>query len=51
MSQEETKKVVLVLTTSMLVTEDSEEAILVSAKELEYVTCIQYLIASLGDVT
>ena len=32
-------------------TEDSEEAVLVSAKALEQVTYIQYLIAFLGDVT
>ena len=32
-------------------TEDSEEAILVSAKELEQVTCIQYPIAFPGGVT
>ena len=40
-----------VLTTSTLVTEDSEEATLVSAKELERVLCIQYPIAFLGGVT
>ena len=40
MSQEGAKKLVLVLTTSASVTEDSEEGILVSAKELERVTCI-----------
>ena len=32
-------------------TEDSEEATLVSAKELEQVTCIQYPIAFPGNVT
>ena len=32
-------------------TDDSKEAILVSVKELEQVTCIQYLIAFPGDVT
>ena len=32
-------------------TEDSEEAILVSAKELEQVMCIQYPIVFPGDVT
>ena len=31
-------------------TEDSEEAILVSGKELKQVTCIQYLIAFPGGV-
>ena len=31
-------------------TEDSEKASLVSFKELEQVTCIQYLIAFLGSV-
>ena len=41
----------LVSTTSTLVTEDSEEAILVSAKELERVTCIRYPIAFPGSVT
>ena len=40
-----------VLTTFTSVTEDSEEAILVSVKELERVTCIQYLIAFPGSVT
>ena len=40
-----------VSTTSTLVTEDSEEAILVSAKKLEQVTCIQYPIAFLDGVT
>ena len=38
-------------TTSTSVTEDSEETILVSAKELERVTCIQYPIAFPGGVT
>ena len=37
--------------TSTSVTEDSEEATLVSAKELERVTCIQYPIAFPGGVT
>ena len=40
-----------VSTTSTLVTEDSEEAILASAKELEQVTCIQYPITFPGGVT
>ena len=40
-----------VSTTSTSVTEDSEEAILVSTKELERVTCIQYLIAFSDGVT
>ena len=40
-----------VSTTSTSVTEDSEEATLVSAKELERVTCIQYPIAFPGGVT
>ena len=40
----------LVLTTSTSVTEDSEEATLVSAKELEQVTYIQYPIAFPGGV-
>ena len=35
----------LVLTTSKSVTEDSKEVILVNAKELKQITCIQYLIA------
>ena len=35
----------------MSVTENSEEAILVSVKELEWVTCIQYLITFPGGVT
>ena len=42
---------VLVLTTSTSVTEDSEKAILVSVKDLKQVTCIQYPIAFLGSVT
>ena len=50
-SREEAKKLVLVLTTSTLVTEDSEEAILVNAKELERVTCIRYPITFPGGVT
>ena len=37
--------------TSTSVTEDSEEAILVSVKELEPVTCIQYPIAFPGGIT
>ena len=41
----------LILTTSTSVIEDSEEAILVSAKELEQVTCIQYPITFLGGIT
>ena len=41
----------LVSTTSTSVTENSEEATLVSAKELERVTCIQYPIAFPGGVT
>ena len=40
-----------VSTTSTSVTEDSEEATLVSAKELERVLCIQYPIAFPGSVT
>ena len=36
--------------TSMSMTEDGEEAILVSAKELERVTCIQYPIAFPGSI-
>ena len=40
-----------VSTTSTSVTEDSEEATLVSDKELERVTCIQYPIAFPGSVT
>ena len=51
MPREGAKKLASVLTTSTLVTEDSEEAILVSVKELEQVTCIQYLIAFPGGVT
>ena len=45
------KKLASVLTTFTLVTEDSEKTILVSVKELEQVTCIQYFIAFPGDVT
>ena len=40
-----------VSTTSTSVTEDSEEATLVSVKELEQVTCIQYPITFPGRVT
>ena len=40
-----------VSTTSTSVTEDSKEAILASAKELERVTCIHYPITFLGGVT
>ena len=50
MFREEAKKLVSVLTISTLVIENSEKAILVSAKELEQVICIQYSIAFLGDV-
>ena len=42
MSQKKLKKLVLVLATSTLVTEDSKKAILISAKGLEQVTYIQY---------
>ena len=51
MFREETKKLASVSTNSTLVTEDSEEAILVSTKKLERVTYIQYLIVFLGGVT
>ena len=51
MPQKGAKKLASVLTTSTWVTNDSEEAILVSVKELEQVTCIQYLIAFPGGVT
>ena len=50
MSRKGVKKLVLVSTTSMSVTKDSKEAILVDAKELERVTCTWYPIAFLGDV-
>ena len=36
--------------TSTSLTEDNEDAILVSAKELKQVSCIQYLIIFLGGV-
>ena len=45
------QKLASILTTSTLITEDSEEAILVSAKELEQVTYIRYLIAFPGGIT
>ena len=32
-------------------TENSEKAILVNAKDLKQITCIQYLIAFLGSIT
>ena len=51
MSRKEAKKLVSVSTNFTSVTEDSEEATLVSAKELERVTCIQYPIAFSGGVT
>ena len=51
MSQEGAKKLVLISTTSTLMTENSEEAILVSAKELEQVTYIQYPIIFHDGVT
>ena len=51
MSQERVKKLVSISTISISVTKNSEEAILVSAKELEQVTCIQYFIAFPGGVT
>ena len=51
MPRERAKKLASVLTTSTLVTEDSKEAILVSVKELERVTCIQYPIAFPDGVT
>ena len=51
MSREKAKKLALVLTTSMLMTEDSEVAILVRVNELEQVTCIQYPITFPDDIT
>ena len=51
MSQKRAEKLALVSTISMLVIEDSEEAILVSAKKLEQVTCIKYLITFSDSVT
>ena len=51
MSQKRAKKQAPVSTTSTLVTEDGKETILVSAKKLEQVTCIQYPIGFLGGVT
>ena len=51
MLQEGAKKLASILTTSILVTEDSEEAILISVKELEQVTCIQYPITFPGSAT
>ena len=45
------KKLVLVLTTFTLVIEDSEKAILVNAKKLEQVMCIQYPIVFLDGIT
>ena len=40
----------MVLTTSLLVIENSEKAILVSAKELEQIMCIQYPIIFPGGI-
>ena len=51
MPQKKAKKLASVSMTSTSVTEDSEKAILVSVKELEQVTCIQYFIAFPGDIT
>ena len=51
MPREEAKKLASILTTSTLVTENNEKAILVGVKELEQVTCIQYSIAFPGGVT
>ena len=51
MPQKGAKKLALVLTTSTSVTKDNKEAILVSVKELEQITCIQYPIIFLGGVT
>ena len=45
------KKQVLVSTIFTWVIKDNEEAILVNAKELEQITCIQYSIAFPGSVT
>ena len=50
MSEKRAKKLVSVSTTSTSVTENSEKVILLSAKELEQVTCIQYPITFLGGV-
>ena len=50
-SQKGAKKQVSVSTTSTLVTEDGKKAILASAKELERVTYIQYLITFPGGVS
>ena len=51
MLREGAKKLVSILTISTLITENSKEAILVSVKELEQVTCIYYPIAFLGGIT
>ena len=51
MSQQKAKKLVLVLTISTSLIEDSEVAILVIAKQLEQVTYIQYFIVFPGGVT
>ena len=51
MSQKRAQKLASVLMTSTSVIEDSEKAILVSAKELEQVTYIQYPIIFLSNVT
>ena len=51
MPQEGAKKLASVSTTSTLVTENSEEAILVNVKKLEQVTYIQYSIAFPDGVT
>ena len=51
MLREKTKNLVSISTTSTSVTENNEETILVSVKELERVTCIQYPIAFPGGVT
>ena len=51
MSRKRAKKLVSVSTISTSVTEDSEKATLVSTKELEQVTCIQYPIVFPGGIT
>ena len=51
MSQKGAKKLVLILMTFILMTKNSEEVILVSAKKMEQITCIRYPIIFSGIVT
>lgn len=51
MSGKKAKKLVLILVTSISVTEHSKKAILVNAKDLKQMICIQYLIIFQDSLT